>query len=457
MTAEDLARLHDLTDLLTLAASLSVMGAVGWYLVKMRGRLGGLAGATALMAVFVLALAATRVGQFVITNIPGAEGAFLVEAFASAVTVTVAIAAWPMVPKLLSLPTRCELMEANRRLVAEQEARQALVEQMRNLYEELELRVADRTRELEHQRRRFEIALEGTNIAVAEQDRDLRYTWIYNAPASLGGQDVVGRLPMEVLPASTAAAQAEVKNRVLASGRAERFEVSFPAPGGTCWYEGRVEPLLEAGEVTGVMVVSVDITRHKEHESQIREVLRELTHRSKNLLAVVQGIARQSASGDAAAEAFLPTFNGRLQALARAHEILVEENWGGIGLTALVARERDVDTGSPMPPVEAVLPDRLLTPEAGQNLALALHELFVEARAASGEVALRIDWSETCDRFTLEWERRGPPTGLLVAGFGPLFLERHMPRSVGGTAHLTIEPEATRYRLEGPIGTILAA
>ena len=453
MSAEELVRLHGPIDVITFAASLSVIGAVGWYLLRMRGRLGGLAGTTAVVAVFVLASAVTRAAQVVVSNVPGTGEVYIVEAVAAAVAVTAAIAVWPMVPRLLSLPTRCELMEVNRRLVAEQEARRTLVEGMQSLNEELERRVAERTREVERERRRFEIALEGTDIAVAEQDRDLRYLWLYNAPANLGGVDVTGRLPEEVLPPATAAAQGAVKRRVLTTGRAERFEVSMTGPKGTTWYEGRVEPLVDGGEVVGVMTVSIDITRHKEHEREVRDMLRELTHRSKNLLAVVQGIARQSGAGRPEIETFVRPFNGRLQALSRAHEILVEENWRGVDLRALVDRERGSAHLAALP-FEADLPTRILSPEAGQNFALLLHELFVDARRAAEPTGVRLAWRESEGRFIFEWVRRGAPTRLLDEGFGRLFLDRHMPRSVGGTALLTLSPEATVYRLEAPVSAL---
>jgi len=456
VSGEELERLHGLIDVLTFAASLSVIAAVGWYLVRMRGRIGGIAGATAVVAAFVLALAVTRAAQFVVTNVPGTGEVYIVEAFAAAVMVTAAVAVWPMVPKLLALPTRRELMAANRRLIAEQDARQILVEGMRSLNEELERRVTERTRELDRERRRFEIALEGTNIAVAEQDRDLRYLWLYNAPPNLGSVDLVGRLPEEVLPPATAAAQGIVKKRVLATGCAERFEVPMTGPEGTTWYEGRIEPLIENGAVVGVMTVSIDITRHKEHEREVRDMLRELTHRSKNLLAVVQGIARQSGAGRPEIEDFVGPFNGRLQALSRAHEILVEANWRGVGLRALVERERNAAHRADLT-IDARLPDRVLSPEVGQNLALLLHELFVDARRAPPPAAVRLDWTEVGDRFVLEWARSGTPTRLLDEGFGRLFLERHMPRSVGGTARLTQSPEATLYRLEAPVSALAAS
>ncbi|NLH81738.1 MAG: PAS domain-containing protein, partial [Phyllobacteriaceae bacterium] len=340
MTAEELANLHAIVDVLTVVSSLSVMAAIGWYMTRMRGRVGGFTGATAVIAVFMLGLAATRVVSFVVSRSPGAEPFYLVEAVAAAVTFVASVAMWPLVPRLLTMPTRCELVEVNRRLEEEQEARQTLVEEMRALNEALEHRVAERTRELDLERRRFEVALAGSNIAVAEQDRDLRYTWMYNPPATLGGVDPVGRLPEEILPASTAAAQGAVKRRVMETGRAERYEVFLPGRDGAAWYEGRIEPLIDDGAVVGVVTVSVDITRHKEHEREMRDLLRELTHRSKNLLAVVQGIARRSGDGRTGEKEFLAVFDGRLQALSRVHEILVEETWRGVGLRDLIERER---------------------------------------------------------------------------------------------------------------------
>jgi len=451
LTPEDLANLHAIVDVVTVVSSLSAMAAVGWYMSRMRGRAGGFVGVTAVIAVFVLALTATRVVGFMVARIPGAASLHVLEAFAAGVALVAAFAMWPLVPRLLTMPTRRELVEVNRRLEEEQEARQALVEETIRLNADLERRVAERTRELELERRRFEIALSGSTIAVAEQDRDLRYTWMYNAPATLGGVDPVGRAPEEVLPASTAAAQAEVKRRVMATGQAERFEVAMPGAA-DAWYEGRIEPLTQEGEVVGVITVSVDITRHKEHERQMREVLRELTHRSKNLLAVVQGIARQSRIGRPGEAEYLELFNGRLQALSRVHEILVEELWRGVGLRELIARERDCVGVGAHRSFRADVPDRRLSPEAAQNFALALHELFVEARGAGdAEGRDEITWWEDEGRFVFTWERSGPPGEALREGFGRVFLERHLPRAVGGVATLAIETDATRYRLDGSL------
>lgn len=455
MTAEELANLNTIVDVLTVVSSLSAMTAIGWYVVRMRGRAGGFAGATAVIAVFVSALAATRLTSLVVARVPGADDLFVLEAFAAAIAFVASFAMWPLVPRLLTMPTRCELVEVNRRLEEEREARQALVEEMRGLNEALEHRVAQRTRELDLERRRFEIALSGSNIALAEQDRDLRYTWMYNAPATLGGVDPVGRLPEEILPRSTAAAQEAVKRRVMTTGRAERFEVSMPGGDTVAWYEGRIEPLVDAGEVVGVVTVSVDITRHKEHEREMRDLLRELTHRSKNLLAVVQGIARQSGLGREREGEFLTIFNGRLQALSRVHEILVEELWRGVGLRELIERERRSRGADDIGSFTVDVPDRRLSPEAAQNFALAFHELFDELRDATDPGGRsEMVWHEADGRFVLTWERTGRGGTSPRDGFGRLLLERYLPRSVGGVAELSTEEAATRYRLEGRLSML---
>ena len=107
--------------------------------------------------------------------------------------------------------------------------------------------------------------------------------------------------------------------------------------------------------------------------------MRELTHRSKNLLAVIQAMARQTARHAGSTDGFLNQFSARLQALAASHDLLVRESWHGASLRELIEsqlaayhrqrRRADRLDGDPV----------ALKPEAAQNLGLALHELAVNA------------------------------------------------------------------------------
>jgi two-component sensor histidine kinase len=103
------------------------------------------------------------------------------------------------------------------------------------------------------------------------------------------------------------------------------------------WHDLHVEPLRnEAGEIVGLSGAAVDVTERKEGEAHLRLLLRELTHRSKNLLAVIQAMARQTARHAGSTDAFLTQFNARLQALAASHDLLVRESWHGAALQELV-------------------------------------------------------------------------------------------------------------------------
>jgi hypothetical protein len=98
------------------------------------------------------------------------------------------------------------------------------------------------------------------------------------------------------MPSEGAAAMIAVKREVLANGEKKRVEVPLEDAPGIRWHDLHIEPLRnEAGEIVGLTGASVDVTERKEGEAHLRLLLRELTHRSKNLLAVIQAMARQTA------------------------------------------------------------------------------------------------------------------------------------------------------------------
>src|SRR5262249_58703850 len=123
---------------------------------------------------------------------------------------------------------------------------------------------------------------------------------------------------------------------------------------------------------------AVDVSDGKEGEAHLRLLMRELTHRSKNLLAVIQAMARQTARYSESIDGFLERFGARLQALARSHDLLVQEEWHGVALAELVKSQLTYldRTGAQ---IVAEGPAVMLRPEAAQSLGLALHELAMNA------------------------------------------------------------------------------
>ncbi|ESR25349.1 sensor histidine kinase [Lutibaculum baratangense] len=315
--------------------------------------------------------------------------------------------------------------------------------------------------------RRLQAAIEVSNISVSSQDNDLRYAWIVNPPQNLSADRFIGRTDEEVFPSPFGARMATIKRQVLERGEGLWTEVPFTAgDDGPRWYDVKIDPWRDqSGGVIGVNCVSVDITDRRQTTEHLRVLLRELAHRSKNLMAVIQSIASQTARGVPSVEQFVSRFSGRLQSLARAHDIITDEEWRGATLHQLARAQVTLYADWPSSRVNVSGPHIFLSPNAAQHLGLALHELATNAirhGALSGTGGhVEISWDRTPDangrRVVFEWrERGGPPVSAPRAtSFGRLMLEQIVPAAVGGKAELRFEPYGVSYRLEAPERTLL--
>jgi len=197
-----------------------------------------------------------------------------------------------------------------------------------------------------------------------------------------------------------------------------------------------------------------DITGRKRLEERQRLLLAELSHRVKNMLAVVQSIAHQTHRRSSSGEQFLARFDGRVAALAAAHNLLVESNWEGADINALARGQLQPYTSDDMARVtmngEPVsLPADLATP-----FALVVHELATNAvkygalsqpngrvelswtLIARNDPTLRVNWRET----------GGPPVEPPhESGFGSMLIEHAMPRT---TVNRVFRPEGFLCTME---------
>ena len=248
---------------------------------------------------------------------------------------------------------------------------------------------------------RYETALRGSQVTVYTQDSDLRYTSASNPVLGRAVEGILGRTDAEILKLDGGAAMIAVKREVLASGEAKRAEMPLEDASGIRWHDLHIEPLRnEVGDVVGLTCASVDVTERKEGEAHLRLLLRELTHRSKNLLAVIQAMARQTARHSGSVESFLTQFGARLQALAASHDLLVRESWYGASLGELIRSQLGGYLDGSTAQVSIEGPAIALKPEAAQNLGLALHELAVNA-AKFGALSV------PSGRVSITWSRRG--------------------------------------------------
>lgn len=315
---------------------------------------------------------------------------------------------------------------------------------------------------------RYETALRGSQVTVYTQDSDLRYTSVSNPVFGRAVEDILGRTDAEILKLDGGAAMIAVKREVLASGEARRAEMPLKDASGIRWHDLHIEPLRnEVGDVVGLTCASVDVTARKEGEAHLRLLLRELTHRSKNLLAVIQAMARQTARHTGSVESFLTQFGARLQALAASHDLLVRESWYGASLGELIRSQLGGYLDGSTAQVSIEGPAIALKPEAAQNLGLALHELAVNAAkfgalsVPSGRVS--ISWSRRGsigdNSVELDWrEQLGPKVKIRRRkGFGSMVIERNLARALNAEVELQFDPNGLHCHIVIPASQLLAA
>jgi PAS domain S-box-containing protein len=239
-------------------------------------------------------------------------------------------------------------------------------------------------------------------------------------------------------------------------------------PDGTVrWILAKGSAVFEAGHAIRMAGIVLDITERKRAEDHLRYVMKELSHRTKNLMAVVHAISWQTAQKSVDLEDFEQRFIQRLEALARSHDLLVKHDWQGVRLGDLVQAQLDPFLDSFTGRLTAEGPPLLLRPSAAQELGLALHELATNASkygalsVPTGKID--IDWAIDCgptngaNRFHMIWcETGGPGVRPPVSkGFGTAVVTTALSTTFNGEAELDYRPEGLCWELRAPVGGLI--
>lgn len=205
--------------------------------------------------------------------------------------------------------------------------------------------------------------------------------------------------------------------------------------------------------------VNYDVTAVKKAELHRQLLIDELNHRVKNTLAIVQGIAQQTFKGDTVAEAARAAFEGRLGALATAHNLLTRENWERALLPDLATDALQI-RGMNRHRVRLDGAAVVLRPKPAVTLAMALHELCTNAvkhgalSNENGIVSLAWAVSDGAEpRLRLVWREAGGPTVVPPSrrGFGSRLIEQALACDLEASVHLDFRPEGLVCTIDAPL------
>jgi two-component sensor histidine kinase len=205
-----------------------------------------------------------------------------------------------------------------------------------------------------------------------------------------------------------------------------------------------------------------ELVQREIREDHIRGLMREVTHRSKNILTVVLAMARHTANTEQSAETYRTRLAERIEGLARTQDLVADQDWRGANLMELATRqvasfahnEAQLRTaGDPL----------MVRPAAAQHIGMALQELSANAKrygalsSPDGYVTLSWRRDRSPDCLRLFWREHG---GLPVVvpertGFGHLLLERIVPQAMDGLGRVVFSPAGLGWQLEVPTGQVV--
>ncbi|HEV2594846.1 MAG TPA: CHASE3 domain-containing protein [Sphingomicrobium sp.] len=289
-------------------------------------------------------------------------------------------------------------------------------------------------------------------IGLAFFSRDFRYLRINEELARINGRSVaenIGRPVREITPMSAEPIE-EMVDHVFRTGEPARdIELAAAAPNDPGvprhWLTGYYPVKNDRGDVEAVGAWVLEISERKRAEERETLLAREVDHRAKNLLAVVQSVVQLTQANDA--QELKAGIIGRIQALARAHSLLAESRWDGAQLDDLVREELAPYLSGSDARVRVEGPALMLRPAAAQSLGIVLHELATNAvkygALSTPSGLLEVRWHRKRDGLEIHWsERDGPdveePT---LSGFGSKIIRASIERQLHGTLVQDWRPE----------------
>ncbi|WDR04151.1 HWE histidine kinase domain-containing protein [Devosia algicola] len=307
-------------------------------------------------------------------------------------------------------------------------------------------------------------SLAQVGTAVLHLGIDGRYDYAQNLPPQWPTSDLIGKADDDILPKSIAAHFADARALTLQTNESQLVEFDLAGRGRREHFEAWFTTDRIDGKFVGTIITMSNVTEQRARELAISSLMREVSHRSKNLLAIVQSVAAQTAQHTGNIDDFLNRFRGRLQSLASTQDMVTDSDWRGTLFQSLVATQVARLGIAGLDAIRITGDNPLLSPNAALHIGLALHELGANALlygalADHDNGQIWID-AKICDldsdtdpgALIVQWQETGGQRNLPVSEprFGTTVVKRIVPLAVGGRSHYEINGDLVSYRLVVP-------
>lgn len=313
---------------------------------------------------------------------------------------------------------------------------------------------------LEHEQARLRLALSAGDLAIWELDavtnrvtvsKELNRLYRFADDAAPGIEDFQACYA----PGEQARVEKESAETFARGDTNIRFEAKHEWPDGVVkWIAVRAQIIVDEMKAPlRVIGVAMDVTERRRQEEQLLLTARELQHRVKNSLAVVQSIATQSFRGDRSKAEGIAAFSGRLRALAGATDLLTSGNWDAVAVRDIVEQVIVPFRDDLHDRIETKGPHIRVDSGIAVNLGMALHELLTNAvkygALSDDKGVVSIRWRPTEAGTLVEWEESaGPPVEAPAAGgFGTRLLSRGLFDAGVGRVDLQFRPSGVRCEI----------
>lgn len=442
---------HAVSDLLIGVAYFSIPLALGVFLYRRRDvRFGW---AVWLFVLFIMLCGVTHFLMVWTLWNPDYGVEALVKAATAAASVVTALALWPLLPRAVAIPSAASLQaRIDERDAALRELREVMATMVR--MEEHQREQARLLDEVHRSETRLRAIFQNAAVGIARVGIDGRFLEANDRFVQIAGwpRDVLlsGGFQKITHPADLDADLTHVQDLLSGASNSYAMEKRYIREDGSVVWIHLTGSLVRnaRGEPDHFVAIIDDISGRRQAEDARDLLMREVDHRTRNALTVVQMVVRLTDAEDRAS--YKAAVVARVDALARAQASLAERNWTGASVCEVVRRE--LSSVAPATGVELEGPDIPLRPEHVQPMGMLLHELATNAvkhgalSSAGGKVSVRWERQDACWR--LFWTERGGPTVLTPqrSGLGSRLIGR-LAAELGGRLELAWRPDGLAVEL----------